>query len=381
MYKEATQEIKDNITKPTEYIKLALSSTNRAFTGHESIEGTDGLIHMNGRVYDSSIGRFLSADPHIQDPYDTQSYNRYTYVRNNPLNLTDPSGYSWLSDRIDKIVGTVMVVAAFAIMVASVVLAPATGGLSLSMKFVVSALLTSGTALMNGDMHMFNKDENGNRNFSFKGQTTVNFGGRTFSEQIASITSSEAYFNADLANNHKYMNGGATESFERALISLAKKNHRGERIVITKILDVNRDPIDPSQLSPEMRKAYWMDQDSDGMEYGIIPFVAFGRATKFINSGGLTFKKVYRVYGAEAKPNGYSWTDVNPNFVKHYRDAAGLPDVNTGRFVIEGTVRKLDIMKTREALPLDGNRGGLNELIINPRNVYINRVSGANPEF
>ena len=51
---------------------------------------------MNGRVYDPSIGRFLSADPHIQAPYNTQSYNRYSYVLNNPLKYTDPSGYSWL---------------------------------------------------------------------------------------------------------------------------------------------------------------------------------------------------------------------------------------------------------------------------------------------
>ncbi|CAB5499050.1 Rhs-family protein, partial [Bathymodiolus thermophilus thioautotrophic gill symbiont] len=68
--------------------------TNRGFTGHEHIDEM-GFIHMNGRVYDPQIGRFLSADPHIQDPYNTQSYNRYSYVMNNPLKYTDPSGYSW----------------------------------------------------------------------------------------------------------------------------------------------------------------------------------------------------------------------------------------------------------------------------------------------
>jgi RHS repeat-associated protein len=39
--------------------------TNRGFTGHEHIDEM-GLIHMNGRVYDPQIGRFLSADPYIQ---------------------------------------------------------------------------------------------------------------------------------------------------------------------------------------------------------------------------------------------------------------------------------------------------------------------------
>jgi len=52
-----------------------------------------GLVHMNGRVYDPAIGRFLSADPYIQFPLNTQSYNRYSYVLNNPLSFTDPSGY------------------------------------------------------------------------------------------------------------------------------------------------------------------------------------------------------------------------------------------------------------------------------------------------
>ena len=71
--------------------------TNRGFTGHEHIDEM-GFIHMNGRVYDPQIGRFLSADPYIQDPHNTQSYNRYSYVINNPLKYTDPSGYAGNTD-------------------------------------------------------------------------------------------------------------------------------------------------------------------------------------------------------------------------------------------------------------------------------------------
>ncbi|QOL26174.1 hypothetical protein LP316_02400 [Thalassotalea sp. LPB0316] len=48
---------------------------------------------MNGRIYDPTLGRFLQADPHIQAPTNSQSYNRYSYVLNNPLSYTDPSGY------------------------------------------------------------------------------------------------------------------------------------------------------------------------------------------------------------------------------------------------------------------------------------------------
>jgi hypothetical protein len=63
-----------------------------------------GIIHMNGRVYDPLTGRFMSADPFIQAPGNLQSYNRYAYVMNNPLNLTDPSGYSWWTRLRDKVI-------------------------------------------------------------------------------------------------------------------------------------------------------------------------------------------------------------------------------------------------------------------------------------
>ena len=65
----------------------------RGYTGHEHLERT-GMIHMNGRVYDPVLGRFLSPDPLVSAPNFSQSYNRYSYVMNNPMGTTDPSGYS-----------------------------------------------------------------------------------------------------------------------------------------------------------------------------------------------------------------------------------------------------------------------------------------------
>ncbi len=78
-----------------------IEATTHGFTGHEHLDGV-GLIHMNGRIYDPTLGRFLQADPHIQDPYNSQSLNRYSYVLNNPLTLTDPSGYFSLSKFFKK---------------------------------------------------------------------------------------------------------------------------------------------------------------------------------------------------------------------------------------------------------------------------------------
>jgi RHS repeat-associated protein len=68
------------------------TQTTRNFTGQERLADV-GLVHMNGRVYDPLVARFMSADPFVQDPTDTQSLNRYTYARDNPLAFTDPTGY------------------------------------------------------------------------------------------------------------------------------------------------------------------------------------------------------------------------------------------------------------------------------------------------
>ena len=71
------------------------SQTSRGFTGEEML-GDVGLVHLNGRVYDPYVGRMMSADPLVPDPTDGQAWNRYSYVINNPLTFTDPSGYCFL---------------------------------------------------------------------------------------------------------------------------------------------------------------------------------------------------------------------------------------------------------------------------------------------
>lgn len=67
---------------------------DRGFTNHEHLD-IFGLINMNGRVYDAWVGSFLSPDPILQAPANSQNYNRYTYAMNNPLKYIDPSGYDY----------------------------------------------------------------------------------------------------------------------------------------------------------------------------------------------------------------------------------------------------------------------------------------------
>ncbi|MFA5418282.1 MAG: RHS repeat-associated core domain-containing protein, partial [Bacteroidales bacterium] len=70
---------------------------DRGYTGHEHLV-VFGLINMNGRMYDPMLGRFLSPDNYVQAPDYTQNFNRYSYVMNNPLKYTDPSGEFYLLD-------------------------------------------------------------------------------------------------------------------------------------------------------------------------------------------------------------------------------------------------------------------------------------------
>ncbi|HEX5324012.1 MAG TPA: RHS repeat-associated core domain-containing protein [Capsulimonadaceae bacterium] len=67
------------------------SSTTRGFTGQEMMDGVC-LVNLNARLYDPALGRFLSPDPVAGTVYDLQELNRYTYVLDNPLSLTDPTG-------------------------------------------------------------------------------------------------------------------------------------------------------------------------------------------------------------------------------------------------------------------------------------------------
>ena len=66
----------------------------RGYTGHEMLPEF-GLINMNGRLYDPLVARFLSTDNYVQEPTNSQNFNRYSYCLNNPLKYTDPSGDNW----------------------------------------------------------------------------------------------------------------------------------------------------------------------------------------------------------------------------------------------------------------------------------------------
>lgn len=78
---------------------------HRGFTGHEHLSEF-GLVNMNGRMYEPIVGRMLSPDNFIQNPFISQSSNRYSYSFNNPLVYVDPSGnYAIIDDLVAAGVG------------------------------------------------------------------------------------------------------------------------------------------------------------------------------------------------------------------------------------------------------------------------------------
>jgi RHS repeat-associated protein len=65
---------------------------DHGYTGHEH-DDEWGVIHMRGRAYDPAMRRMTGVDPFVVNPFGVQAFNRYSYVLNDPINNTDPTGF------------------------------------------------------------------------------------------------------------------------------------------------------------------------------------------------------------------------------------------------------------------------------------------------
>jgi RHS repeat-associated protein len=106
-------------------------NVNYTFTDQEDDDDI-GLYNYGARLYDPLIGRFISPDTIVPYPNDPQTLNRYSYVNNNPLIYTDPSGNIFLVDDLAIILGSMLaaklIVSAAAGAVLGAGMAAATGG-------------------------------------------------------------------------------------------------------------------------------------------------------------------------------------------------------------------------------------------------------------
>jgi RHS repeat-associated protein len=73
------------------------TTTKFIFTSYDR-DSESGNDYAMARYYVNRFGRFSCADPVLGNPSEPQSWNRYTYVRNNPTNMTDSTGLNWFVD-------------------------------------------------------------------------------------------------------------------------------------------------------------------------------------------------------------------------------------------------------------------------------------------
>ena len=135
---------------------------DRGYTSHEHFAEV-GLIHMNGRLYDPLLRRFLNADENIQDMFNTQNYNKYGYVLNNPLMYNDPSGevffliplvgYFWSAVIVGAVIGAASYLVSSAIMGQAITLkgflkSTFWGAVSGAVTFGIGSIFSSATTQM-----------------------------------------------------------------------------------------------------------------------------------------------------------------------------------------------------------------------------------------
>ena len=261
-------------------------ATNRGFTGHEMLDAA-GAVHMNGRLYDPALGRFLRADPFVQFPANLQNHNRYSYVLNNPLSLTDPSGHFVLS------LATTLIVAAanpgFTATVAALAAAGAGDALiqgasfqqALQAGFISGVSAAAFSAIGSGLGANFDGSFAGGLTALGSGLNNSRFiGGLGFSPLRVAIGAAVGG-TASRITGGKFANGAVTGAFSQALNNeRAKARAADERDRRTKFqnaldrlkqdgtLDPNRNHDTPDDAAKEVLNATAPLSEEYGLEAG-----------------------------------------------------------------------------------------------------------------
>ncbi|MFC4383657.1 RHS repeat domain-containing protein [Chryseobacterium bernardetii] len=127
---------------------------DRGYTSHEHFMDV-GIIHMNGRLYDPLLRRFLNADENIQDTYNTQNYNKYGYVLNNPLMFSDPSGEFAFAAFIPIILGALKGVIIGGLIYTAMAVVTGNASKAGFLKTVLTSFVTGGIGSGVGALNVF----------------------------------------------------------------------------------------------------------------------------------------------------------------------------------------------------------------------------------
>ncbi len=300
---------------------------------------------MNGRLYDPVVGRFLSADPVVQDPSFTQSLNRYSYCLNNPLKFTDPTGNKWNWNWLNPL---------YWFSEGMQTINDNTTQLRQNMAKAGIPSFSIGTSVsFAGDI---------NFNASYRGQ-------EVFNTEYIDQSNAGPKVEKEIAEVNGFSNGGSTPWYSiynwPALGSSAR----------------TMDAYAGNYLSAT---GHFLTCAAEVFTLGYTSEISLGSKTvgSVIKSGLGDLKiPIYRVYGEGASMYGKSYSLINPKYVPFYRNFAGLPEVNSGQYLLKGSIPLRDINVGRWfAAPLDGNTGGLPfelyqsfDQLINPVNVIIKK--------
>lgn len=202
-----------------------LTVLDRGYTGHEHLQSV-GIINMNGRIYDPKLHRFLQPDNFIQDPANTQNYNRYGYVLNNPLKYTDPSGEEAITFGAAVLIGAVIAATTYTITALVADVPFSVGGL-IKATFIgaASSAVTFGigsasTALFSNfySQAAFQAAAHG----TFQGSMTAISGGKFWSGFAAGALSSiaaSAWSGGSTTETHNFRGSGFTETINHQGLS------------------------------------------------------------------------------------------------------------------------------------------------------------------
>ncbi len=119
-----------------------------SYTG-QGFEIETGLYYYQSRYYNPTLGRFIQPDTLVPDPQNSQDFNHYSYVRNNPLKYNDPSGHGFWSF-FKKIGGFLLGAAVIAAAIVATVMTAGIGGIAFAVS--LGALIGSVTGAVVGGL-------------------------------------------------------------------------------------------------------------------------------------------------------------------------------------------------------------------------------------
>ncbi len=320
---------------------ISQSNVNNAitFTGRR-YDKESNLYYYRNRMYSPELGRFISKDPKGY----VDGMNLYSYVKNNPLKYVD--AYGTIATNINNFSGTVF----------------ENWQDNYNRSFVDDFVNQSGDILSSTVDAVVNIPD-------------ILWGAGDY---LAEVSGFKDYQNPSVVlGNH--IQDEAIANTQEALTSFYNSYFTLEGL---------------SQTYNDLTT--YMDEEPGAFTADIF-FMALPVPSKSLKvvddiispTAGQT---VYRVYGGDSIANGASWTPINPAMINDFRKEAGLPSGgssgynNSARFILEGILEDPSkVVKTRSALPLDGNAGGLDEYIIpnalKNGAVKLKSVRGINPEL